>query len=232
MSKSVVLLSGGIDSSTCMALACKESDVVLPVHISYGQQTDKLEYDRAKKQRKHLASQYPLAKVKEMELIPARDVFQAFSEGVTEEGKEFSGMVEDDGRSSGYVPMRNLLLIGIGSAIADARGYDSVWHGAQAGDVADYPDCRSGFLNTMRSAVNRSLPDEESLKLHRPLVHLSKEEVIENAQKYNVDLAMTYSCYKATSVENPEPCGECPACKEREEAFESAGIDDPIEEEQ
>lgn len=228
--KAVVLLSGGIDSATCMAKACQEFGSVLPVHVQYGQQTADMEYEMAEAQRDHLNRAYPAVHVESMEVVDYSNVFGHFAEGVADEGKDFSHMTESDGRSSGYVPMRNLHLIATAAAFADVEGADSVFHGAQGGDQADYPDCRQGFMDSAAGAISKSLPSNQSLDLRIPLIHLTKPEVIRMGQSLGVDFELTYSCYtEVRSITTPEPCGECPACEERREAFREAGIVDPVE---
>lgn len=229
MSSAVVLLSGGIDSSVCLALAAEAHDIVQPVHIHYGQQTQDVEAFRASCQRDHMVTVYEYTDILSLEVIDCQGVFSHFSGGVAEDGKDFSHLTEDDGRSSGYVPMRNLLFISMAAARADFKDHDYVYHGAQGGDEADYPDCRPKFLKAAQKAVHHSLPEGESVILKTPLIDKTKTEVVELADEKNVDFKFTYSCYSDTSVMDPDPCGECPACLERTEAFEKAGIEDPFD---
>lgn len=223
----VVLMSGGIDSATCMAIACNNFERIIPVHYQYGQQTAELELAMAERQRAHLDEEYPSVFVEELNVVNYEPVFSHFAGGVAKSGKDFDHMVEDDGRSSGYVPMRNIHLISTGAAFADIEGASAVYHGAQAGDEADYPDCRQTFMDSAAGAISKSLPDR-GIDVRTPIIHTPKPEVIELAQKKGVDFEYTYSCYtEVEEYDNPTPCGECPACAERAEAFEAAGIDDP-----
>lgn len=229
--KAVVLVSGGIDSATCLALAADEFDVVQPVHVDYGQQTADLEYRMAMAQCTHINVEYD-AKILAQKVVEYEDVFSHFAGGVASDRDSFTTddgeMVEEDGRSTGYVPMRNLHLISTASAIADVEDADAVFHGAQGGDEEAYPDCRPGFMVAAEEAVNRSLADDDSIDLLTPLIDKSKASVIELGERLDVDWRATYSCYeRVEKVQNPEPCGECPACEERKEAFEEAGIEDP-----
>lgn len=227
--KAIVLLSGGIDSATCMALACKHFDKVIPVHVRYGQQTQALEHRMAEDQRIHLDVEYPETEVEEMRVVDYSPVMQHFGGGVADPDKDFSNLVEEDGRSSGYVPMRNLHLIATAAGFADVEGAIAVYHGAQGGDAADYPDCRPTFMDSAAGAISKSLPDDRALDLRTPLIAKEKFEVIKLAHDLGVDFSCTYSCYsEVEDMENPEPCGECPACIERREAFRAAGIEAPI----
>lgn len=226
--KSVTLMSGGIDSATCTALALSEGEDVKPIHIDYGQQTEDLEQQMARKQREYFVEGYPNRIISDLEVVDYTDVFNHFPGGVAESGKDFGHMEEDDGRSSGYVPMRNLHLIATAAAIADTDNCDHVYHGAQAGDEADYPDCRPEFMDKAAGAISKSVPDDRSLNLKTPLITREKAEVIQLGSNLGVPFQYTYSCYtKVDDVANPEPCGDCPACVERAKAFEAAGVEDP-----
>jgi 7-cyano-7-deazaguanine synthase len=223
----VVLTSGGIDSATCFALAAQVSDRVIPVHIRYGQQTADLELSMAKKQRSFYSGRFDCI-IEDVQIVNYSSVFGHFAGGVAESGKDFDHLEEDDGRSSGYVPMRNLHLIATGAAFADTRDAEYVYHGAQAGDQADYPDCRETFMEAAENAISRSVPDEQRLELRTPLLKKDKPKVLMLASEIGVPLQYTYSCYtEVDDLDDPEPCGECPACLERAEAFDEAGLKDP-----
>lgn len=223
----VVLLSGGIDSATCLGLAIDEYDEIQPVFYDYGQQT--LEVERRNAHRLTAwAEEETEVEVHGLKEIDYQGVFGHFAEGVADPDQEFSHMVEEDGRSSGYVPMRNLHLIASGAGVADHEDHDAVFHGAQMGDSADYPDCRPQFARAVQQAVAESLPDEQVIEVRTPLIHMGKTEVIETATQLGVPLEYTYSCYDESGVEDLDPCGKCPACEERVEAFAEAGLEDPI----
>jgi 7-cyano-7-deazaguanine synthase len=228
----IVLLSGGIDSATCLAIAAQEFERVVPVHYDYGQQTADLEHRMAIEQRDHIADIYEDTEVEDVRVVEYAPVFTHFAQGVAGDRDSFvteSGeLEEDDGRSTGYVPMRNLHLIGTGAAIADVESADAVFHGAQGGDEESYPDCRPEFMDAIAGAVNKSLADDDHVDVRVPLLHFSKEDVILAGTAHRVDWHYTYSCYEEVDdIRSPEPCGECPACVEREEAFEAAGVEDP-----
>lgn len=228
----VTLLSGGIDSATCMAIACRDHDRVIPVHYQYGQQTATLEHHMADNQANHLAARYSDTEVLPLQIVDYETVFDHFAGGVASDRDSFvteDGDLEgDDGRSTGYVPMRNLHLLATGAAIADVRDGDALYHGAQLGDAEAYPDCRPQFMNAAGDAINYSLADGDSLSIVNPLLDLSKVEVIQTGADLGVDFSWTYSCYESEDdLVDPTPCGECPACVERIEAFKEAGVEDP-----
>lgn len=223
----VVLLSGGLDSATCLAIASEHFDSITCLHFSYGQQTEELERKRAQQLVDHYRDV-----VTEVVTVDYRDPFKHVASGVASDRDSFttdSGeLTEDDGRSTGYVPMRNLHLVATGAAFADDRGADAVFIGVQGGDEDAYPDCRPEFIEAVTEAVNNSLADTDEVSIRAPLLDYSKSDVVERAAVLDVPLEYTYSCYSATDPSDPEPCGECPACTERIEAFETAGIDDPV----
>jgi 7-cyano-7-deazaguanine synthase len=221
----VVLLSGGLDSATCAALAKREAETVTPIHINYGQQTNDVEYERATNLAGALALDDP-------EVIDYRDVYEHIDGGVASDRNRFvtehGDLTDEDGRSTGYVPMRNLILLTTAAAIADVRDADAVYHGAQTGDSPDYPDCRSDFIEAAAASINASLADDDQITIVAPLLHFEKKHVLQLANHFDVPFKHTYSCYTETDADDPDPCGECPACEERQAAFEKVPFNDPI----
>lgn len=233
MSKAIVLSSGGIDSATCYAIACEEHDEVIPIHYNYGQQTHDFEVRMSRQQTEHYQDVYDNVEVHDLTIVDYRDVIGHFSGGVASSRASFTtqdgDLAEDDGRSTGYQPMRNLHLIGTGAGFADVNDADAIYAGMQAGDEATYPDCRPVFVDAIQEAINASLADNNTIDVNAPLLHLEKHEVITLGDQHNVPWEYTYSCYEAIdNLDNPEPCGECPACIERAEGFVRAGIEDPF----
>lgn len=229
--KAVVLVSGGIDSATCLAIATEQFDKVIPVHYDYGQQTSEFEQAQAENLVGE-AQEADEAEVDDLHVVNYEPVFSHFAGGVASDRDEFvtedGELEEEDGRSTGYVPMRNLHLIGTGSAFADIHDADAVFHGMQAGDEESYPDCRENFRLAVQDAVNFSLADGEEVNVEAPLVSTPKHEVIELGDDLGVPWEYTYSCYEAIETDLPEPCGKCPACLERAEGFLEADVTDPF----
>ena len=230
-SKAIILVSGGIDSATCFSIAVDEYDEIIPVHYNYGQQT--AEFERT--QAENLVSEFQDrgdADVEDLTVVDYSDVFSHFAGGVASDRDSFTTedgeLEEEDGRSTGYVPMRNLHLIGTGSAFADVNNADAVFHGMQAGDEASYPDCRPVFSESIEESVNLSLADDDEIDVRTPLLDYDKFEVIQLGEENGVPWEYTYSCYEAIESDIPEPCGECPACLERAEGFLKAGVEDPF----
>jgi 7-cyano-7-deazaguanine synthase len=233
MTHAIVLLSGGIDSATCLAVAVSKHKHVTPIHYDYGQQTADLEERRARKLTQHFQEHITDTEVDDLTVVDYRSVFGHFAGGVASDRDSFvtedGELEEEDGRSTGFVPMRNLHLIATGSAFADVQGANYVYHGAQMGDEAAYPDCRPEFMGTTEKAVNYSMAPGQNICLMTPLIQKTKREVIQKGEQLGVPWQYTYSCYEEVDdLEEPQPCGECPACVERSEAFESADVTDPI----
>jgi len=230
MTKAIVLLSGGIDSATCLALALQHYDEVQPVHYNYGQQTAEFEEQQAVNLATHFSDEGH--NVHPVTTIDYESVFEVFGRGVASDRDSFvtedGDLEEDDGRSTGYVPMRNLHLLATGAGVADVTDGDALYIGVQGGDEESYPDCRAPFVTAAEQAINASLADDESLTLRAPLLHRTKVEVIQQGEDLGVPWEYTYSCYEAIEDEDPQPCGECPACVERGEAFHVARVTDPF----
>lgn len=229
--KAIVLLSGGIDSSVCLALALEKYDEIQPVHMNYGQQTEQFE----RKQARNLVHHYHQERENVNRAIEVNyhQVFGRFAGGITDRTSfrnEDGSFEEDDGRSTGYVPMRNLHFAATAAAIADVEDADAIYIGVQGGDEHAYPDCRAPFITAVQNAVDNSLADGESIEVRAPLLSRSKTEVIQLGENLGVPWEYTYSCYEAIeeTLDTPEPCGACPACIERGEAFFEARVEDPF----
>ena len=219
-SKAFVLLSGGIDSAVCLQKAARTHDDLAAVHIDYGQQTEDIELGNAEEQAAEL--NIPLF------TCDYRAVFGEFAEGTIENKEYDREHTTEDEHSVGYVPQRNLHFLTTAAAIAEHNtesGEDiTIYHGAQQNDEEDYPDCRPTFIEAAENAINRSTY-QHTIRLDTPIIDQSKPEVLRLGEKLGVDWELTFSCYN--DVEG-EPCGECPACIEREEAFAEAEISDPL----
>lgn len=219
-SKAFVLLSGGIDSAVCLKKASEEHDSVAAIHIDYGQQTEDIERTNAEKQADGL----------DIPLYPCnyRAVFSEFAEGTIEDKEYDREHTTDDDHSVGYVPQRNLHFLTTAAAIAEHNtesGDDiTIYHGAQQNDEEDYPDCRPIFIEAAENAINRSTY-QHTIRINAPIIDHSKPEVLRLGEQLGVNWELTFSCY---NDRKGKPCGECPACIEREEAFAEAGMSDPL----
>jgi len=216
--RAVVLLSGGLDSATVLAIARSEGHECHCLTVDYGQ--------------RHQA-----------ELAAARRVARAL--GATDHRvvqvdlAAFGGSALTD-RSIGvpeaptqgipvtYVPARNTILLSLALAWAEVLDAQDIWFGANAVDYSGYPDCRPEYLRAFEALANlatKSAVEGRRLALHAPIISFTKAEIVRRGAALGVDFAATVSCYQAT--EAGLACGRCDACRIRRAGFEAAGIPDP-----
>ena len=212
MAKAYVLASGGVDSSTCLALAKDTWEgSVCGVSMLYGQRHDK-EVDHAKA----VCTYMNIAHMTwEMEVLGMG--------GLIDEELEIPPVSYDDlpkGVSPTFVPFRNGTLLSVITSIAvtDSEA-EAVYFGAHADDAANwaYPDCTPEFAGAMAAAIY--IGSYHKIRLHAPLIHLNKAKVVEIGQELNVPWHLTWSCYEG----QPLHCGVCPTCRSRRDAFAGAG---------
>jgi 7-cyano-7-deazaguanine synthase len=199
---SVVLASGGIDSSLCIALAARSGGPVLALGIDYGQR-NQIELDR-------LAA--VAARLGVETLIVNIDMAGWLSGGLI--GRDAAG---PDPAATNYVPARNIILLSIAASVAEARGADRIYLGATAADWR-HPDCRPTFFAAFAAALK--LGQDSAPDLRTPLAGLSKTQVVRAALTFGVPLELTWSCHMA----GPVPCGICAPCGIRQETFAELGL--------
>ena len=216
MGKAVVLLSGGLDSGTCAAMAKKAGYEILALSFDYGSRHSK-EIDYAKSIVRHLG-------VSEHIIMPlALDKFGGSS--LVDETMELG-----DGEEipNTYVPARNTVFLSIALALAEARGADVIYIGANAVDYSGYPDCRSEFIKAFEEAgklgTKRGV-EGNPIKILAPLIDMTKAEIIKAGMELDFPYELTWSCYAGGEL----ACGKCDSCKLRLKGFEEAGLKDPVE---
>lgn len=223
--KTVVLLSGGIDSATTLAIVQQEDDFdeALALAFAYGQR-HAVELESAK--RVSAALGVPL---EVLDLGPASEAMAKGSLRGTEPIPH--GHYQAESMRSTVVPNRNAILLSLAVAVAERENYDAVAYGAHSGDHAIYPDCRPEFVEAMANAI--WLSTEGRIELLTPLLHDDKAEIVARAHALDVPLGQTWTCYDpvpAGLLLQPNRflhCGKCGSCVERREAFEKAGVTDP-----
>lgn len=223
--KAVVLFSGGLDSTTCLALAVKKygSANVLALSISYGQKHDK-ETECAEKIAKYY--NVDLIKFDAKQIFEGSDCTLIKGNDSVPDGDYEEQQKEREGQPvSTYVPFRNGLFLSIATSIALSRGYDIVIYGAHKDDVAGnaYPDCSVIFNHFMASAINEGTGGE--IRLNAPFIHSNKTYVVRKGIELDVPYEMTWSCYKG----GDKPCGKCGTCIDRIKAFKENGKEDPLQ---
>ena len=217
-SKALVLLSGGQDSTTCLYWAIDRfgRDNVSALSFDYGQR-HRIELECAAAVAKHAGVQ--------RHCLPI-DTFSALGgDALTDAGIDVAaGIDEQTGLPNTFVPGRNLVFLTYAAALAWQRGIDHLVTGVAQTDYSGYPDCREETLAALEQALRLGM--ESAVRIHAPLMHLSKKATVELARDLGglEAMALTHTCYNG---QRP-PCGECPACELRARGFAEAGIEDPL----
>ena len=199
--KILLILSGGLDSSTLGYLLKAEGHEVSAITFDYGQ-THRREILAAVTIASRLGIHH--------EVIRLRDVFAASA--LTGDKEMPEGEYSLESMKQTIVPNRNMVMVSIAVSKALQLGFDAVAYGAHAGDAEVYPDCREDFVAALRRAV--SLCDWSKIELLAPFIGKEKREIAQLAKKLDVPISLTWSCYNG----GDEPCGVCGACRSRKEA--------------
>jgi len=216
MPKAVVLLSGGMDSATTLAVALQDFPDVETVSIDYNQRHLR-ELTSAKDVAEFFSVRHTIVD------LSLADIFKGASSSQTDAAIEVpEGHYADESMKTTVVPNRNMVLLSIAGAVAISRGAEFLYYGAHAGDHAIYPDCRPQFAQAMAKAF--LLCDWKQLHLLTPFMNKTKADIVTIGAQLNVPFGLTYSCYKGELLTH---CGKCGTCVERREAFIEAGIPDP-----
>lgn len=222
MKKAVVLLSGGIDSSTTLTIAKAEGYECYALSFDYGQR-HKIELESAKKVAKHMG-------VKE-HLIVSFDLRKIGGSALTTQAAVPKGEVE--GIPVTYVPARNTIFLSFALAWAEVLECSKIFIGANIMDYSGYPDCRPEYLRAFEEMANLAtkvaVEGKIKFKIEAPLLYMKKSEIIKKGLTLGLDYSLTWSCYDPQGdSENPTPCLKCPSCLYRLKGFEEAGIKDPL----
>jgi len=222
--KVMVLFSGGVDSSTCLALAAEQygKENVVPLTIVYGQKHQK-EADAARK-----VLEYYGLKGMELDLTPvfAYSDCSLLSHAQKEIPKESyaSQLEKQNGKPvDTYVPFRNGLFLASAASMALSVGCSCIYYGAHQDDAAGsaYPDCSEAFLNSMHQAVYEGSGGQ--LSICAPFINCNKAQVVREGLRLQVPYELTWSCYEG----GDRPCGRCATCMDRQKAFEANHVKDP-----
>jgi 7-cyano-7-deazaguanine synthase len=217
MKKAVVILSGGMDSTTALFIAKKEGYDIIPVHFNYSQRTEKRELKAFNDICKY-------AEITNKYIIDLPFFTQIGASALVDTHLEVPIEGIKPGIPITYVPFRNGIFLSIAAAIAEKEKAEAVFIGVVEEDSSGYPDCREDFIKKMQDAINAGTKPETNIEIKTPLIHLKKEDIVKEAVKVNAPLELTWSCYK----NEDEACGMCDSCRLRLKGFEKAGIKDPI----
>ena len=224
--KILVLSSGGVDSTTCLAMAVKEvgAENVLALSVYYGQKHDK-EIQAAKK----VAEYYGVQRMElDLSVIFAGSNCSLLKQSTEDIPLEsYAQQIEEthgEHPVSTYVPFRNGLFLSSAASIALSHGCSKIMYGAHADDAAGaaYPDCSLDFVNAMNQAIY--LGSGNQLTIEAPFVSLTKADVVKKGLELGVPYELTWSCYEG----GEKPCGKCGTCIDRQRAFEKNGVVDPL----
>jgi 7-cyano-7-deazaguanine synthase len=221
--KAVVLLSGGIDSATAAAVAVRDGYDVCAITFAYGQRHG-IEIDSAKKIagfyhiKKHLVIDIPSD-------IFAESALSSVSGIPVPRGRASSG--EEDIPPT-YVPARNIIFLSYALGFAETAGARNIFIGVNAVDYSGYPDCRPEFIQAFEEMANigtKAGVEGRKFRIHTPLMHMKKSEIIKLGTILGLDYSLTHSCYDP--LEDGTSCGGCDSCVIRKKGFAEAGIPDP-----
>ena len=221
--KAVVLLSGGLDSSTVLAIAKSEGFYVYALTFHYGQR-HKIEIDAARQ----IAAAWAAAGHKIVD-IDLRGLGGSALTGAAPvpKGRDLDEMAK--GIPVTYVPARNTIFLSFALAWAEVLPSSDIFIGVNALDYSGYPDCRPAYIEAFEHMANlatRAGVEGRRLTIHSPLIRMSKAEIIKKGIELGVDYSLTRSCYDPSS--EGAPCGACDACMLRLKGFRELGIEDPL----
>ncbi len=220
MKKAIVLSSGGIDSTTAMAIAKAENYELYSLTLDYGQR-HKIEIESAKKAADFFC-------VKEHKIIVV-GLGQIGGSALTDNiDIPTDNPLEEIPVT--YVPARNTIFLSIALAWAEVVGANDIFIGANIVDYSGYPDCRSEYLEAFEKMANLGTKagiKGGKIKIHAPLVKMSKSEIVKKGSELGIDYSITWSCYNPRA--SGKACGKCDSCKFRLKGFREAGYKDPIQ---
>lgn len=220
--KAIILFSGGLDSTTCLAIAKAQGFSCYALSFVYGQK-HQIEIERAKV----IAKQYGVVEHK----IFSLPLDKIRGSALTDANIAVSDYVGTNKIPSTYVPARNTIFLSFALAFAEVIGSTDIFMGANHLDYSGYPDCRpdylSAFENLARLATKAGIEDTRQFKVHAPLLYLNKAEIIREGLRLAVDYRQTISCYRAD--DEGRACGNCDSCTYRKKGFAEAKMMDMTE---
>ena len=219
MSKAVILLSGGLDSTTVLAIAKEQNYDCFALSFDYGQ-----------KQRSELESSIAIAK--KSNVIEHRIMKISLNDiggsALTDKDISIPKFSYSDDIPITYVPARNTIFLSFALAWAEVVDCQTIFIGVNALDYSGYPDCRPEFIEAFEAMANlatKQSVEGDKIQIKTPLINMTKAEIIKKGLSMGVDYSETTSCYDANSL--GEACGECDACVLRKNGFSSANVEDP-----
>ena len=220
--RAVVLLSGGLDSSTVLAIALSKGREAYVLTVDYGQRHRK-EVDAARRVAKHY-------RVRDHKVLTL-DLAAIGGSALTDKSRDVpeERTLDEIGRGipATYVPARNTILLGLGLAFAESIDADEIYIAANILDSSGYPDCRPEFYDAFRQVARLGTKrgvEGRPVHIHTPLIRMTKADIVRTGAKLGVPFELTWSCYQGRA----KACGVCDSCQLRLKGFREAGLEDPI----
>ena len=218
--KAIVLLSGGLDSATVLAIANQEYDCHA-LSFDYGQRSMS-EVNAASKLADRVAASHQVIRIDAGVMTGS-----ALTDSNIAVPEDVEGDLADEIPVT-YVPARNTLFLSYALAVAEVKASQDIFIGVNAVDYSGYPDCRPEFIRAyevMANLATKAGVEGHKLMIHTPLIDMTKAEIVKAGDDLGVDYALTVSCYQAN--DDGEACGHCDSCQLRRKGFEEAGLVDP-----
>jgi len=216
--RSIVLVSGGMDSCVTAEIARGENDELAFLHVSYGQRTEV----RERKAFNDIADFYG---VEQRLDISIEHLAKIGGSSLTDKNIEVSEAdLESKEIPTSYVPFRNANMLSIAVSWAEVIGASAIYIGAVAEDSSGYPDCRPEFYQAFQKAIDAGTKPETHIEVRTPIIYLTKAEIVKKGIELNAPLHLSWSCYSSEDL----ACGTCDSCALRLRGFEQAGAKDPI----
>jgi 7-cyano-7-deazaguanine synthase len=221
--RAIVLLSGGLDSSTALAIAVEQGYTPYALSFHYGQR-----HERELEAAQAIGRHFGCVEHKVIDL----DLRAFGGSALTDDAIDLPLDRDEAALASGvpvtYVPARNLIFLSIATAYTEVSGADDIFLGITAVDYSGYPDCRPEFLDAFteaaRLATKAGAEDQRTLRFHAPLITLSKADIVREGTRLGVPWELTWSCYAG----GEQACGRCDSCQLRLKGFAEAGLSDPL----
>jgi len=212
-----VLLSGGLDSATVLAIASRDFDCHA-ISFNYSQRHVS-ELNAAKQLAQAFAASHHTIRLDDSVMTGS---------ALTDSSIDVPEAGHDQGIPVTYVPARNTIFLAHALAVAEVQGSNDIFLGVNAVDYSGYPDCRPAYIEAfehMARLATRAGVEGQKLRIHAPLINMSKAEIISTGVRLGVDYSLTISCYQAD--QQGRACGLCDSCRLRRDGFEAAGVPDP-----
>ena len=220
----IVLLSGGLDSTTTLAIAKSEGYSIFAISFDYGQR-DKVELKQAKTIAQHMAvEEHHIINI-DLRQFGASALTDSIDVPTHRREKEMSSCIPVT-----YVPARNTIFLSYALAYAEVKQCENIFLGVNTVDYSGYPDCRPEFIAAFETLANLAtkagVDGSSKIKIHTPLIKMTKAEIIKKGLTLGVNYELTHSCYDPT--ETKLACGVCDSCLLRLKGFEKIGMKDPL----